>query len=246
MNRDKAVNAAVYLVVGLLWLLVGLFILKFPSWLILQPFLGEAAQADIEANPYTDYSGYYPGQDIPRLKSMEEYEQGIYTGLDFLTIETAEIIPLDIYRLKDPADSYSTDQYIGRGRAFSAKPLAKYTTHPARRSYLYGRYYLLKLEDGSQVIVYADRAYELPAMLGITVTFPIGRFQMSTVDEEMMFAESAEAYGVNAERIFYTINDNKISDWNFMDLLIRAAVFGLTAIVSFLVLWIGARRKRNK
>lgn len=246
MNRDKRVNAAVYLVTALLWLAAGLFILKFPSWFILHAFLGKVTQADIEANPHTDYSGYRPGEDIPRLKSMEEYEQGTYTGLDFITIEPTDIIPLDIYRLKDPADIHSTDQYIGRGRAFSGKPLAKYTTHPTRRSYLYGRYYLLKLEDGGQVIVYADRAYELAAMFRSTVTFPIGRLQMSTADEEQMFAEAGETYGVNTEKIFYTINDRKISDWNFMDLLIRAVSFGLVVIVSFLILWTGVRRRKSK
>ena len=246
MNRGKTVSIVIYLVVVLLWLTAGLFIWKFPAWFILHGFLGEVTQADMEANPHTDYSGYRPGEDIPRLTSMEEYEQGTYTGLDFITVETTEIIPLDIYRLKDPADINSTEQYRGRGRAFSAKPLAKYTTHPARRGYLYGRYYLLKLRDGSQVIAYADRAYELVAGLGNTITFPVGRLQMSTVNEEEMFEKAEETYGVNTERIFYMINDRNISDWNFMDLFIRVTASGIVVIVSFLLLWIGARGKKNR
>ncbi|MFR4350183.1 MAG: hypothetical protein ACLT3H_00770 [Roseburia sp.] len=245
MSRNKIETVLIYIAVAVVWLLAGWFVLNFPSWFIVHAFAPEITGRDIAENPHMDYAGYRAGEDIPRLLSMEEYREGIYTGLDFVTVETAEIIPLDAYRLKDPADIHSTDQYLRRGRSFSGRPLEQYTERPRRRDYLYGRYYILGLSDGSYVIAYGDRAYGAAALLGKKITFPIGRLGIANSQEKKMLFEIGEQYPVDTEKILYMINDRKVSDWNFFDLLTRFAAFGLVVIVSVLILLVKFRRKRG-
>ncbi len=98
---------------------------------------------------------------------------------------------------------------------------------------------------GSQVIAYADRAYGLAAFLGRPVTLPVGRMKTSSQEEEKRFAQAEETYGVNTKEQFYTINDRKISDWNFIDLAIQVSAGVLVAVAAFALLRIRKNRKKN-
>jgi hypothetical protein len=245
MSKDRMQTILIYIAVLAVWLLAGWFLLNFPAWFVVHSFVPKITQSDITNNLYTDYTGYRAGEDIPRLKSAKEYEEGVYTRLDFVTVETANIIPLDAYRLKDPADVNSTEQYVGGRRTYSGQPLVKYTDHPRRRSYLYGRYYLLELEDGSYVIAYGDRGYGAVSFLGKTITFPIGRLQSANSPEQQLLEDVGETYPVNTEEILYMINDDKVGEWNFLDLLIRCAAFAIVVAVFLIFIIIKVRRKKG-
>ncbi|MGN0305034.1 MAG: hypothetical protein ACI4D2_02650, partial [Lachnospiraceae bacterium] len=208
MNRDRIETILIYIVAAAAWLLAGWLVLNFPSWFMVHSFIPRIEQSDIAANPYTDYCGYRAGEDIPRLESMKEYEEGIYNGLDFVTVKTSEIIPLNVYRLKNPADiNRRAENYREMRYSWLKKPLKQYTKRPQHSKYLYGRYYLLGLSDGSYVIAYADMAYGAAAFWGRKVTFPIGRLRTANSKEKELLLEIAEEYPVNTEKILYMIND---------------------------------------
>lgn len=248
MRKSKMQTIVIYLVAALVLLGIAYFTVWFPAGLVIKLFLPTVTQAELEANPYQDFSGWKAGADIPRLEGMSQYEDGTYTLIDFVTVETSEVVLLEAYRLKDPADVNNTSVYLNGRRAFTGPPLEKYTPHPKRRKYLYGRYYLLGLSDGSYVAAYADQSYGALYKAGSETVFPIGRLRRTSAQEKAMLEKGKDGYAVDTERVLYMMNDERVSDFKFWDLAIRAAAavlfMGVLAVVVFTYLkFAGVRRK---
>lgn len=239
--NNKMNTLFIYLIAAGILLGTAYFTLWFPSQLVIQLFLPEITQQDLAEKPYKDFSGLKPGNDIPRLEGMSQYEEGLYTQLDFVTVETAQVIPLRAYRLKDPGDVNNRDVYLGGRRAFTGPPLLEYTANPARRQYLYGRYYILGLSDGSFVPAFMDQAYTAVRLPGQKIQFPIGRLRRASSQEKRWFEEIDPAYGIDPEKVLYMVNDTSVKDFKFWDLVIRAAavMILIAAAILFLRLYKG-------
>ena len=235
MRKGKMHTLLIYMIAALILLGIGGFTLKFPSGLIIRMFLPTITNADLTANPYRDFSGLKAGGDIFRLESTEQYEDGTYTGLDFVTVETSVIIPLKAYRLKDASDKYDSNVYLAGRRAFKGRPLAEYTEKPARRQYLYGRYYLLGLSDGSYVAAYLDQSYEIQHLLQKKIQLPIGRLRMASAQEKIFLEAVADEYSVNTGKVLYMINDDSVEDLKFWDLVIRAGALLIVITAAFAI-----------
>ncbi len=133
------------------------------------------------------------------------------------------------------------------GRGYSGRPLPNYSERPHRRDYLYGRYYILKLNDGSYVAAFADQHYGVLSLTGTKVTFPIGRLVNTSNQEKEWLEEAALEYPVDTSQLLYMIHDESISDMNFWDLLVRfvavALVIGIVIGITALIVIIHKRKK---
>ena len=210
--------AVVVLIVG--WM--GGMLFCFPSYQAAQLFLPKVSRADLAADELHDWRGRRAAGNIPRLTGTAQLEDGTFNGLDYLTVETEEIIPLGHYRLKDFSDSRPEATLRAQART-GRRPLREYVEFAGPTAMFYGQYALIRLEDGSYLGAYLDASYS--TVLG-PKRLPIGRTErVGTRSREYAWlAEAARRYPVTLDYLLVMHSDTTYPDIKPLDYGLRGLV----------------------
>lgn len=233
-NWKSSLYAAL-LVAVILGGMIGM-IIWFPSYQIALMFYPAVTQADT-AQP-GHWIGRRAADDIPRLTSLSQLEDGSYDSLTYLTVETDHIIPLSYYELKD--SSYSRRS----SRRSRRRPLPVYTHSPTVNVMYYAQYCVVELEDGSYIGAYLDSSYS--TLFG-KVQLPIGQVSNASNVGKELFTEAAALYSIPTDRMLTMHDDSYYKKINLLDIGIRILAVVLVPVVVFACIFVKIIiKKRNK
>lgn len=170
-----------------------------------------------------DYIGMPAADDIPRIDSLQEWDDTWQTSC--VTIEPVGIIPTGVGTRNAWVKATSSSRRSGTRR----KEDVSSTTFD-----IFGDYaecYLLQLPDKSYILAQMsmDDARKLKA--GKEITLPIGR--KGPVHQRLLanIKDLCEEYDVYTEGVFYCINDRWNEEHSFIVLLIRYGIGALITLV---------------
>lgn len=215
---------------------IGYFLIWFPAAQVISFFQTPVSAADIQSNPNTNYSGHKPGTDIPILSSANQFTDGTYNALDFVSATVVSVMPIDGYRLKDSADRNDSSMYLGGRRAFSGTPLEEYTQHPTRRKYLYAQYYILEFSDGTHIGAFMDPSWNVGRIPAQGVQLPIGRLELTGRTEKEWFQSQSDSDSIDADYVLYMFDDDGYKNLKVVDLALRVVASLLLAAVAFVAI----------
>ncbi len=240
-NRDnqslikRVILRIVRLVIGILFLFVFfLLMIIIPVEPIYNIFSRAVTWAEIvEGNYDESFIGEEAGEGIPVLSAAKVIDELEYEDLEtsFFTVdEVVEIIPLNRYQIKskDIVGSH-TGGRRGSRRTFTTKEYY-YTNAPFAEYILrleYDRFYLLKLEDGSQVFCTLNQDYYSFLGDNTDIKFPIGRVDINVKGDEFLDKEGNEYIN---EGLNYLDMTQDISQWSFYLQMIFRGIISFTVI----------------
>ncbi len=211
----------------------------FPSDLVLNLFCGRMGKAELEELEY-DYgqmAGYPAGEGVPVLENMEQ----LNACKSYITFETDSIIPLNAYKLRSASDK-TDNTYRRRGRPVSSgRQWPTYSsTRPLTKAYIYNRYYLVRLPDGSYMAAYLDDAFYWQYKLSGKVQLPLGLVKDMHIQESQLLSPSLEKYGAGGEKILLMFSEERYEEHKKLYKFVQLAVFaGILAVYAAAVFLIG-------
>lgn len=222
---------------------MGVMLRWFPSYQIALLFWPEVTQADVMSPGY--WNGRRAAEDIPRLTSLSQLEDGTYDGLTYLTVETENLIPLSYYKLKDSTDSRVTG-WNGTAQSRGGRaPLPLYAHFAGVNAMYYGQYCVVELEDGSFIGAFLDSSYT--TAFG-KVQLPVGKVVSAGSQEAQVLREAAVTYAIPADRLLLMHSDSYDDDIKLLDQAIRLIGIMLVPAVilgGWILVWL-IRRKKKK
>lgn len=256
MNRLKTTMSDKILIVCTLLLIGGTYF-----WLATRPinilsnlFFDEVGMQTIEAEEYGQYAGLPAGADIPVLADKDEYEK-YYETEEYFTFKTDYIVPLDIYRLKDIADTSERFSFSSRsGSRRVGGPTHTiynelYSTAPSwLKRKLYNRYYLVQLPDENYAFAYLDDYYYYKYKRKGSVNLPIGRVWHTKPEERELLSDAGDKYNADETKILQMFSESRYIKYKecyegilVISILITTALWLIIAGV--IGRWIGRRSK---
>lgn len=126
------------------------------------------SQAEIEANKSLDYSGKKAGDGIKTVSTKEEWEDTYTT--EYITVTPVNITKTNVYSLANWADHYTRRRTGGAGRRRRdvQTELFDYDDN-------YRRYYVIELEDGTNILAQMNRGIANKIAKGEKVELPLGK-----------------------------------------------------------------------
>lgn len=236
------------IIIGLISLLLALltyFLINPESFI--KPDSTPITLEQINENPLKNYVGKTAGNDITRIQSSEEYQK--VTSLDYITVETTEIIPTNIYGIKPWVNPYEITRVTNsRGRLVSAgKKAPEVTDRPLQLGEYYQEYYLVKLMDQSYVLAQLSDLQAKDCQNGNVITLPIGIKKTNSNEVKKSLADICEEYGADSSYTLYMIDDEWYQEHEFSFFVIRIIVAIVVFFVSiFILLGIEERLKKLK
>lgn len=179
-----------------------------------------------------DFIGLPAGDDIPRITSLQEWEDTWATSC--ITIEPLSVIPTGIGARYSWVGAYSNV-----GRRGGARKKADVTRTAFDIMGEYGEYFILQLPDQSYILaqISKDDARKLKA--GKEITLPVGK--KDGVHRQVLanIQDLCDEYNVNTDGVFYCINDQWNQSHSMMVQLIRIGIaLGTTLVLGTILIMI--------
>lgn len=162
--------------------------------------LKTVSQADIEANRALDYSGKKAGEGIKTVKTKEEWEDTFVT--EYITITPVKITKTNVYSLANWVDHYTKRRTGGQGRRRN-----EVQKEPFDYDNNYRRYYVIELEDGTNILAQMNRGIANKIAKGEKITLPLGRKTGLTNTAKKMLSDIIEEKNITDTYVLYTIDD---------------------------------------
>ncbi|MCI9048719.1 MAG: hypothetical protein HFG71_16010 [Hungatella sp.] len=179
-----------------------------------------------------DFIGLPAGDDIPRVTSLQEWEDTWATSC--ITIEPLSVIPTGIGARYSWVGAYSNV-----GRRGGARKKADVTRTAFDIMGEYGEYFILQLPDQSYILaqISKDDARKLKA--GKEITLPVGK--KDGVHRQVLanIQDLCDEYNVNTDGVFYCVNDQWNQSHSMMVTLIRIGIaLGTTLVLGTILIMI--------
>lgn len=179
-----------------------------------------------------DFVGLPAGDDIPRITSLQEWEDTWATSC--ITIEPLSVIPTGIGARYSWVGAYSNV-----GRRGGARKKADVTRTAFDIMGEYGEYFILQLPDQSYILaqISKDDARKLKA--GKEITLPVGK--KDGVHRQVLanIQDLCDEYNVNTDGVFYCVNDQWNQSHSMMVTLIRIGIaLGTTLVLGTILIMI--------
>lgn len=179
-----------------------------------------------------DFIGLPAGDDIPRVTSLQEWEDTWATSC--ITIEPLSVIPTGIGARYSWVGAYSNV-----GRRGGARKKADVTRTAFDIMGEYGEYFILQLPDQSYILaqISKDDARKLKA--GKEITLPVGK--KDGVHRQVLanIQDLCDEYNVNTDGVFYCVNDQWNQSHSMMVQLIRIGIaLGTTLVLGTILIMI--------
>ncbi len=157
-------------------------------------------QTDIETNRALDYSGKKAGEGIKNVTTKEEWENTYVT--EYITVTPVNITKTNVYSLANWADHYTKRRTGGAGRKRRSvqTELFDYDDN-------YRRYYVIELEDGTNILAQMNRGIANKIAKGETITLPLGRKTGLSSTAKNMLSTIIEEKNISDTYVLYTIDD---------------------------------------
>lgn len=190
------------------------------------------SQADIEADRALDYSGKKAGEGIKNISTKEEWENTYVT--EYITVTPVNITKTNVYSLANWADHYTKRRTGGAGRKRRSvqTELFDYDDN-------YRRYYVIELEDGTNILAQMNRGIANKIAKGETITLPLGKKTGLTSTAKKMLSAIIEDKNISDTYVLYTIDDEWSKNNATKIFVIKMAVSTIlffTLSVSFLMI----------
>lgn len=199
-------------------------------------------EAEVDKEDFGQFVGLPAGEGIAKLTDIEQfYElQTTHYGTmkpDYITFETDSIIPLDLYQLNSESDAYTGGHTSVGGHYYSSsRTLPIYTDFKLMgTSFLYNRYYMVKLPDDSYVPARLDDTYYMKYRLTGKVQLPIGIVDHMPDRGQSALQPYLDEYSLSKDRILVMYSQKRYEDW---ELLYAGVAFLLFWAILILGLWI--------
>ena len=183
------------------------------------------SQADIEANLALDYSGKKAGEGIKIVSTKEEWEDTYTT--EYITITPVKITKTNVYSLANWADRYTRRRKGGAGRR-----RREVQTEVFDYDDNYRRYYVIELEDGTNILAQMNRGIANQIAKGEKVELPLGKKTGLSSTAKKMLSDIIEEKNITDTYVLYTIDD----EWQKSNATkIFFIKFGASAILFFAI-----------
>lgn len=158
------------------------------------------SQAEIEANKSLDYSGKKAGDGIKTVSTKEEWEDTYTT--EYITVTPVNITKTNVYSLANWADHYTRRRTGGAGRRRRdvQTELFDYDDN-------YRRYYVIELEDGTNILAQMNRGIANKIAKGEKVELPLGKKAGLSSTAKKLLSDVIEEKNITDTYVLYTIND---------------------------------------
>lgn len=190
--------------------------------------------AETENGMVEDYIGYPAAADIPRIETVQAWEDAWQTSC--FTIEPIGIIPTGIGE-RHPWISMYTSQFSRLGGSRKREDVTRIALDFLGE---YAEYYLLQLPDQSYILAQMPVSVAAQIKAGKKITLPIGKKGAVHVRALANMEELCEQYHVYTKGVFYCINDQwneAHSGWiQFICILIIFVVLFAVGIPLFIVI----------
>ena len=235
MQKERKISKLAYKGITILAVLAASYImLVFPADFVLDIFWEKTGQDQIQAAEYNygQFAGLPAGEGIPVLSSKGQFCDA--DSMEYYTFRTDMIIPLDAYRLKSGSDATDTAFRKGRRMVSGTRRWDMYSKKAGYKRFLFNRYYLTELPDGSYAAAYLDDACYLRYLIAGSVQLPIGRVEYMEAAEKQLLAEYIEEYDLDADKILVMFSQERYEQHKMLNYLVMAAVW--VALVSAYVM----------
>lgn len=157
-------------------------------------------QTDIETNLAPDYSGKKAGDGIKNVATKEEWDNTYTT--EYITVVPVNITKTNVYSLANWADHYTRRRTGGAGRKRRdvQTELFDYDDN-------YRRYYVIELEDGTNILAQMNRGIANKIAKGETITLPLGKKTGLPSTAKKMLSSIIEEKNISDTYVLYTIDD---------------------------------------
>lgn len=191
---------------------------------ILRGKVDPVSKSMTESGLQEEFIGKPAGDDIPRVTSLEDWENTWQTSC--VTVEPTEVIATGIGVRHPWVDPYTRTRRGGTQRK------ADVTNMVLDIFGEYGEYYIVKLPDGAAILaqISGDAAKSVKA--GRTAALPVGK--KGAVNRQAFFqaSELCSQYNVSIEEgLYYCIDDAWGESHNFLVQMTRLGVLALLTIV---------------
>ncbi len=223
-NKIKKIVETIVIVLSLLFAIAFYYIFDLENSLF-QKQLKTVNQTQIEENRGTNYTGKKAGVGIPDIKTKQEWEDTY--AVDYITVTPVKITKTNVYSLANWADPYTKRRRGGSGRKRNAvqTELFDYDDN-------YRRYYVIELEDGTNILAQMNRGIANKIAKGETYTLPLGRKVGLTSTAKKMLSSTIEEMNISDTYVLYTIDDEWQKSNATKIFLIK---FGVSVIVFFAI-----------
>ncbi|MCH5345361.1 MAG: hypothetical protein J1E64_15145 [Acetatifactor sp.] len=199
-------------------------------------------EAEVDKKDFGHFAGLPAGEGITKLTDIEQfYElQTTHYGTmkpDYITFKTDSIIPLDLYQLNSESDAYTGGHMSVGGHYYSSSTTLPIFTDLRLMGalFLYNRYYMVKLPDGSYVPAHLDDTYYMKYRLTGKVQLPIGIADHMPDRGQSALQPYLDEYDLNKDRILVMYSQKRYEDW---ELLYAGTAFLLFWVILILGLFI--------
>lgn len=179
-----------------------------------------------------DFVGLPAGDDIPRITSLQEWEDTWATSC--ITIEPLSVIPTGIGARYSWVGAYSNV-----GRRGGARKKADVTRTAFDIKGEYGEYFILQLPDQSYILAQISKEDARKLKAGKEITLPVGK--KDGVHRQVLanIQDLCDEYNVNTDGVFYCINDQWNQSHSMMVQLIRIGIaLGTTLVLGTILIMI--------
>jgi hypothetical protein len=179
-----------------------------------------------------DFVGLPAGDDIPRITSLQEWEDTWATSC--ITIEPLSVIPTGIGARYSWVGAYSNV-----GRRGGARKKADVTRTAFDIMGEYGEYFILQLPDQSYILAQISKEDARKLKAGKEITLPVGK--KDGVHRQVLanIQDLCDEYNVNTDGVFYCINDQWNQSHSMMVQLIRIGIaLGTTLVLGTILIMI--------
>lgn len=148
-----------------------------------------------------DHSGYKAGEDVPIVKTKEEYNKSL-NSVAYIAVEAKSVIKTNIYSLAKWEDHYDKNRKGQPTRKRNEVQKSSFDYH-----YIYTPYYIVELADGSHILAQMNRGVAKQLEKGKITILPLGKKLGFSKTAKNMLEEICKEYNVETDYVLYMIND---------------------------------------
>ena len=193
--------------------------------ILFQKQLQTINQSQIEENRGTNYIGKKAGDGIKNVTTKQAWEEAL--AIDYITVTPVKITKTNVYSLANWAEHYTRRRRGGTGRKRNETQTELFDYDDN-----YRRYYVIELEDGTNILAQMNRGIANQIAKGKTITLPIGRKTGLTNTAKKLLSKTIDEMNISDTYVLYTIDDEWQKESATKIFLIK---FGTSVIVFFAI-----------
>lgn len=201
---------------------------------------------ELKDNMSSAYIGHPAAEDVPRLSSLEDFNQMTDT-VDTATVVPKSIIPTGVYSLGKWSDYFTSRK---NGTSWRRKEQVLTSSFLAGLWGDYSEYYIIELEDGKYILAQINDCIARRLENGETLLLPVGHKIGFSQEAKKELSNICNEYETSMKYVFYAIDDNWQTEHSFALFMGRAIAaflcFVVVVAVFMLLGWLLGRRSGAK